>query len=418
MKRFDPVLAICGGGNAGHALAVVTSQRFNGEVRWLVGSDAKARILREGASGAEGLQSTGAIVSRANRIGVISSDPEQVIAGADVVIVAVPAFAHGIVLRRIAPHLKASALIGALPTRGGFDFEATSLLGGIAPRGRRILFGLQTLPWSSRVREPGRTVHIGAVKESVLMSTLPSNRAPAVAEVLTEILGTRIAPTKSFLSMTLGNPGQIIHPGLMYGLFHTWRGERCAQDAIPYFYRDTSDEAGRFVERLSADACAVAGKLQTITGDALDLEGVRSIHDWLRRSYSAVTSDTGSVASCFRTGPLQARLAPMVQASPGEFVPDFAYRYLSEDVPYGLAVTKAIAQIAGTRTPAIDTVLRWAQKHLGTTFLRDGALDMESLADLPLPQNYGIESVADLAAWYAPVRTTIGSIPAGEPVAS
>jgi len=52
-----PVLAICGGGNAGHALAVVASQTFDGDIDWLVGSEERAELLRRGAS-VDGLQST------------------------------------------------------------------------------------------------------------------------------------------------------------------------------------------------------------------------------------------------------------------------------------------------------------------------------------------------------------------------
>src|SRR5436190_16916447 len=38
-SRRRPVLAICGSGNAGHALAVVASQNFDGDIDWLVGSE-------------------------------------------------------------------------------------------------------------------------------------------------------------------------------------------------------------------------------------------------------------------------------------------------------------------------------------------------------------------------------------------
>jgi hypothetical protein len=41
-----PAVTICGGGNGGHALAVVASQHFDGDIDWLVGSEAKAELLR------------------------------------------------------------------------------------------------------------------------------------------------------------------------------------------------------------------------------------------------------------------------------------------------------------------------------------------------------------------------------------
>src|SRR6266581_2880114 len=89
-KPRRPVLTICGGGNAGHALAVVLSQNFDGTVDWLVGSEEKADLLRHGGS-TDGLQSTGAIKARADKLRTITSDPAEVIPDADIVLIVVPA---------------------------------------------------------------------------------------------------------------------------------------------------------------------------------------------------------------------------------------------------------------------------------------------------------------------------------------
>jgi glycerol-3-phosphate dehydrogenase len=87
----QPVVAICGSGNAGHALAVALSQNFEGVVSWLIGSEEKADLLRRRTS-APGLQSTGVIKGRADRLRTISSDPAEVIPDADIVMIVVPAF--------------------------------------------------------------------------------------------------------------------------------------------------------------------------------------------------------------------------------------------------------------------------------------------------------------------------------------
>lgn len=395
------VLAICGGGNAGHAIAVAASQNFDGDVVWLVGSEEKAALLRAGVFSPEGLMSTGVIVGRADRVRAISAHAADVIPQADIVLIAVPAFAHASILQRIAPHLKRKAIIGALPARGGFEFEAVNLLSGVRPDGERTIFGLQTLPWSTRVKQPGRVANFGALKAQVMMAATPSSDADAIAPFLSKLFGTNVIPTSNFLNMTLGNPGQVIHPGLMYGLFHKWSGERFDEDTVPYFYRDTTNEAGTFVEQLSADVCAVAAKIQSSCGGALDLSGVRPVLEWLRCTYPTQTQDMTSVASCFRTGPLQARKAPAKQIEPGVFAPDFQYRYLTEDMAFGLVITRGFAELARVGTPAIDVVLRWGQRKLNTRFLRNGKLDTSSIRMLPVPQNYGFESLDALVQWYA-----------------
>src|SRR5256885_12074014 len=116
------VLAICGGGNAAHAVAVVASQNFDGDIVWLRGSEEKAEILRRGVFSAGGLRSTGVITGLADKVRTISADPQEIIPGADLVFLVVPAFAHVTMLEKIAPHLKATALVGVLPARSGFEF--------------------------------------------------------------------------------------------------------------------------------------------------------------------------------------------------------------------------------------------------------------------------------------------------------
>jgi hypothetical protein len=393
------VLTICGGGNAGHALAVVASQSFDGDIDWLVGSEQKVDLLRRGMS-ADGLHSTGVMTASAHRLRTISADPEEVIPNADMVMIVVPAFVHALVLRRIGPYVSDATTIGCLPTRGGFEFEAAQLV----PRGsstRRRIFGLQTLPWSTRVVTPGKVVNIGAAKAEVVLAALPASDAGTIAARLSEILGTHVVPAEGFLNLTLGNPGQFIHPGLMYGHFRSWRGEEFDQDSIPMFYAEATDEMGVIVEGLSEDAIAVARAIEVSSGNAVSLHEVVPVHEWLRSSYAHVTEDLNTVGSCFRTGPIQARKAPMIEVRPGTFVPNFEYRYLTEDVPFGLVITKALAEIVNVETPTIDEVLRWAQSAMQKVYLVDGKLDGPDGRDLPIPQNHGVFALSDLIDWYS-----------------
>jgi predicted dinucleotide-binding enzyme len=404
-SRWESV-TICGGGNAAHALAVVASQNFGGVIDWLVSAGEKAELLRQGlASG--GVRSTGVITASADRVRTISADPAEVIPNADVVIIAVPAFAHSAVVRRIKPYVSETTAIGCMPTRGGFEFEATQLA-AVRAGVRPTVFGLQTLPWSTRVTTVGRGVHIGAVKAEVVVAALPASHAPTIAARLSEILGTRVVATGSFLGLTIGNPGQIIHPGLMYSHFRSWRGEEYDEDRVPRLYAEAADEMGVLVERLSDDAIATARALEAQSRGAFELHAaVRPIHEWLRTAYGHVTGDTSSVATCFRTGPIQARRAPMIEIRPGKFVPDFQYRYLSEDVPFGLVATRALAEIAAVETPTIDEVIAWAQSVLHRAYLVGDELRGPDAKDVPIPQNYGLSTVSDLIDWYTERDTSI-----------
>ncbi len=393
------LITICGGGNAGHALAVVLSQRFTAHVDWLVSSPERADLLRGGWS-RDGLRSTGVITAEADRLRTISSDPAEVIPNADMVLLAVPAFAHAEVLRRIGRHLGDATSVGCLPTRGGFEFEAARHLPRRDSR-RRTVFGLQTLPWSTRVVKPGEVVNIGAAKAEGTLASLPADPGEPLAHKLSQIFGTRLASAASFLSLTLGNQGQVIHPGLMYGHFRSWSGEEYDTDSVPFLYAEATDEMGEVVERMSAEALAVARTLRDRTKGALRLDHVQSVHDWLRASYAHVTADSSTVATCFRTGPIQERRTPMIELTPGRFTPNFQYRSLTEDVPYGLVITRALADIVAVETPMIDEVISWAEGVLDKAYLVGGRLEGPDMADLPTPQNHGILSPDDLIRWYS-----------------
>ena len=403
------VLTICGSGNAGHALAVAASQRFEGAINWLTGSEDRAALLRERVS-RDGLRSTGVILGRATRLQTISSDPADVIPEADLVLIVVPAYGHSTVLRRIGPHLHETATVGCLPTRGGFEFEVSRLLTDSASESRTI-FGLQTLPWSTRVTEPGAVVHFGAAKATVALAARPNEDAGTLAATLAPILGTEVVPTDGFLNLTLGNPGQFIHPGLMYGHFRSWNGETYGRDEIPLFYADATDEMGSFVARLSAEAVAVADVIAEGSGGRIDVSGVVPILDWLRASYAHVTGDVATVATCFRTGPIQARQAPMVEVAPTRVSPNFRYRYLTEDVPFGLVVTRSIAEIVGVPTPCIDEVVAWYEQVSGAAYLAGGTLSGPDARELPLPQNHGVRSSSELISFYAAAeQAPVGSL--------
>ena len=55
----------------------------------------------------------------------------------------------------------------------------------------------------------------------------------------------------------------------------------------------------------------------------------------------------------------------MKQTADGKYMIDFKFRYMQEDLPFGLVVMKGIASIAGVETPTMDKVIMWAQKVMG-----------------------------------------------------
>jgi hypothetical protein len=189
------------------------------------------------------------------------------------------------------------------------------------------------------------------------------------------------------LALTLANTGQLIHPGIMYDLFADWDGKPFHTDDVPLFYQGLSEEGAQTLAGLSDDVQAIRARLEPV----LDLSAVRPLKAWLLRSYGDAIADPSSLHSAFVTNRAYAGLkAPVREVLPEQFAPDLRARYLAEDVPFGLAVSRAIAQLAGVETPTMDAVIAWAGAQLGKDYL-----DRDASA-ARIPQKYGLGSLEAL----------------------
>jgi len=400
-------ITICGGGNGAQTLVPIAARNLECPVGIYAPFADEAERLRAGVAAHGGIEITGAVQGKAQPRRV-SADPAEVIPGSDVVVLVLPAFAHESTLRQIVPFLDEGALVGAMPARGGFDYCATQIL---AEHGRDDvgLFGLQTLPWACRIREYGRVVHVLGVKNVVDAASRPaapplSPPKPAlrslrlrveglggmkggeqIAPLLERMLGLPIGVAANMLALTLANTGQLIHPGIMYGLFADWDGTPFGADGVPLFYHSLSEEGAQTLAGLSDDVQAICARLEP----AMDLSAVRPLKAWLLRSYGDAIADPSSLRSAFVTNRAYAGLkAPVREVSPGQFVPDFRARYLAEDVPFGLAVSRAIAGLAGVETPTMDEVIAWAGAQLG-----------KDTSEARIPQKYGLGDLEQLIAF-------------------
>ena len=381
-------ITVCGGGNGAQTLVPIAVHNLGCPVDVYAPFADEAARLRAGVATKGGISVIGGVEGKA-RPRWISADPAEVIPGSDVVVLVLPAFAHESTLREIMPFLDEGAWVGAIPARGGFDYCAVPMLRS-GKRNDVGLFGVQTLPWACRIREYGEVVHILGVKKFVDAATRPAPKVEQIAPLLERMLGLSVGVAASFLALTLANTGQLIHPGIMYGLFVDWDGASFHADKVPLFYQGLNEKAAQTLTGLSDDMQSIRARLEP----AFDLSAVRSLKAWLLRSYGEAIGDQSSLRRAFVSNRAYDGLkAPMREASPGQFVPDFYARYLAEDVPFGLVVSQAIGDLAGVDTPTIDRVIDWAGTQLGKDYVGRDADQAR------IPQKCGLESIKDLIAF-------------------
>ncbi len=377
-------ITICGGGNAAHTLAGLLSHWKELSVRVYLPFGDEAEKWQEGIRQNGGITVNTPQKTLLGRPSAICRDPGAAVADSRLVLLALPAFAHEPILKQISPHIPPGAWVGALPARGGLDLCLRDIFK------KRLsditIFGFQTLPWACRIQQYGKQVTILGAKEQVDLTAWPAHLAPVISARLQELLGITINPITSFLSLMLADTGQLIHPGIMYGLFHEWDGR--PYDKHRLFYQGVDDRIAVILQQMSDEIQMLRTALQGYF-PALDLSAVRPLNEWLQRSYRTNIVDGSTLQTSFATNSSYAGLlAPMHKTDEG-FIPDFQARYLSEDVPYNLLVTRGVAELAEIATPVMDKVLYWAQKHLDKEYLVAGKLRGKDIPGTRAPQRYG-----------------------------
>eukprot|EP01008_Symbiontida_sp_HLA12_P000206 NODE_1203_length_642_cov_222.319846_g1194_i0.p1 GENE.NODE_1203_length_642_cov_222.319846_g1194_i0~~NODE_1203_length_642_cov_222.319846_g1194_i0.p1 ORF type:complete len:188 (+),score=36.79 NODE_1203_length_642_cov_222.319846_g1194_i0:78-566(+) len=153
----------------------------------------------------------------------------------------------------------------------------------------------------------------------------------------------------------------------------------------------TDDFTADVLEKCSDDIQNIAKALSEQLG--IDMAGVPKMDEMQKRFYKGEVEDESGYKTIFCSNRGYAGLfAPMLEQG-GGWVPDFKYRYLTEDIPLGQCILKGYADLCGIKVPTIDMLIEWSQKHMGKEYIKDGALTGKDAASTPAPQSFGITSM-------------------------
>ncbi len=405
----DLTVVICGGGNGAHAMAGLAPNAFK-EVHLLStfpgeadkfaaaaatqGGEIHVRRTKEGPDGQD--------VIVKGRPTQITDDP-SVVAKADLVVFVVPAFAHKGYLEAIKPHIRTSGskapggrvILGAMPGEGGFDFQAQNILGQDIFNNITI-FATETLPWAVRLTEYGKSVDILGTKYAVDLAVTPWNVARKVSAVLQQLMAHKypnLTLIPSLLTITLSNMNQVLHPCITWGRYRDWDFITPYEEP-PLFYGGVDETTGVMLWKVSDEILEVKGILEFKY--KLDLTGLRHIKNWMLRSYSEDIGDTSSFHRMINTNKgYQGLVHPMIKTDEGKYIPNFGYRYMTEDIPVGLVVTRGIAELCGVQTPSMDKVIKFGEKVMNKKFLEGGKVAGPDIAMTRSPQAFGIKTIEE-----------------------
>lgn len=305
-------VAILGAGSIAFGVAAFLSKRGHEPVLWSP-SGKSTRGLAEGKS----LVARG-VLEFSGPVGV-GADCCSALAGADAVIVAMPANGHRATMDKMAPHLRDGTPV---IISSHSSFGALYLSKKLAERG----VVLPIIVWGTTVltarREIDHQVQINTVRQQVDLATLPASALEMGVDLCTRLFGDRFVRRDGLLAIALSNLNPQNHLGIaLLNLTRMEKGESWGQG------EHVTLAVGRLIEALDAERLAIA--------ESLGLP-VRTVREHFSLSFHV---PMGSVSDMNRRMHAEGR---------GGFGPTTAEsRYVLEDVPFGLVPTILLGRLCG-----------------------------------------------------------------------
>lgn len=344
-----------GAGNGGAAAAADLARR-GFSVRLWGRTAARLHAFQERG----GVEYAGAIGDGFAPLALITDNASKAIAGADLVLSTVPTHGHESLAAQIAPHLESGQLFMAAPGHTLLLIPTTLRRHGV----RNVIHcETGTLPYICRMETAVR-VRITQPARSLAFAVFPGRLRDEIAARVRPVLPA-IAPVASVLETVFPYTNAIHHPPAT--LMNAGRIEATSGDYYHY-YDGITPAVGRVIDRLDEERLAIAS--------ALGCEPPRFVEHFYRLGYTTEAArQTGLAYEAFH------------QSEPDRWIrapASLDYRFLDEDVPYGLLPLAALGRYAGVATPVMDHLIHLAEVATGKDYRASGlTLARMGLADIP-----------------------------------
>lgn len=273
-----------------------------------------------------------------------TTDLAEAVGDADYVLVMTVAAGHLPVARRLSGSLRAGCRILILNGNwGALEFYA-QLRAELLEK-RVVLAETGGMPLISDSDEVG-TCALKKIKNEMSLAAIPAGDAAPLAEELREVFPF-LSPARNVVETSINNTNPILHaPIALLNISRIENGEDYT------FYGDAASRLVLdYVERADRERVEIAQRAGAVGQSALEI--LNSFwpmqHDNL---YDAVKGNDTYMAG---KGPV-----------------DLNYRYITEDVPYGLAPVVRLGRALGVEAPYLEAVVRLYSLLFERDFLREG----------------------------------------------
>ncbi|WP_439614639.1 NAD/NADP octopine/nopaline dehydrogenase family protein [Reyranella sp.] len=342
-------IGIVGAGAIAFGMAAFLEQAGHAASLWSP-SGARTKALAAG----EPLVAAGAI--EGSFTPRIATSPADVVTGADVILIALPAYGHKHVFDAIAPHVTATQTV-IVSSHASFGALYLSRL--LAARSVTV----PVIAWGTTLLSGRQTglakVQVNTVRKAVDLATLPASRSAEGLALCKSLFGDRFVDRGNLLAIALSNLNPTIHMGIALGnMTRMEKAEAWGQA------ESVTPNVGRLLEELDRERLAIAASL------GLD---VRTIFQHLHLSFGVPYGSASEMHQAMHV---------IGKGGAGPTTADS--RYVTEDVPFGLVPTAKLGRLTGHPAPLHEAGIALFSAMYGRDFTAENdllaALDIDALS--------------------------------------
>lgn len=283
-----------------------------------------------------------------SRLEKITSDPNEIIPAAEVVLLTVPGYANRDELKSIRPYLKPNTYVGGVFCSSGFFFEAIDTL----PENIK-LWGFQRVPFISRTIKYGHEAALLGYRSEFNIAIERDNDKDkeSFRKWVEKAFGSKTILRKNFYEVSITNSNPILHTARLYTMFSDWNEDKRYDHNI-LFYEEWTLEAAELLLKMDAELFQIIDCLQVSKGYLAPLLEYYESHDAdsLRKKLSTISG-------------LKGITSPMIKDERG-WRPDFSNRYFTEDFGFSLKYIWELGKKNKIDMPNIDMVYIWGKNKI------------------------------------------------------
>jgi len=313
-------------------------------------------------------------------IHLATNDEKIALKDAEIILLCMPVSQYFKVLLRIGEHISKDkeVWIGSIYGQGGVNWMYNEIKEKFS-LDKLVYFSYGLIPWICRTKEYGSVGITYGAKYINIVSVFPKNKFNELNNDLLKKIsleGGGISKTyqaNNFLSLTLSVDNQIIHTSRMYGLYLKNKQGWKTLDEVPYFYKEFDESSANILKMLDADYEKVRQKIKDLNPD----ESFDHMLNYLDLERFTNNSSNENIKESFIESKTLGRIKTPVMKEGERYVLDKNSRFFTDDIFYGIAIVKWLADKYKIDVPMINELLNWSQNYLDLDLLKNDVLNTE-----------------------------------------